>query len=549
MNMSEAKPTNDLDWDNLASPIPMNLLDSDFADASDEIPAQVVETAEAIAHITPTEPEEIVEAPKLDMHSQLKAQMEVDALADQEAQAKADEEEAAQRERLAQWMSNARARLQVADEEPQVPGAPPRARRDPSPTLIRRTEMQKTLGDAEEAEAMLGLESSSGYKTGKISLDGSDPMATIIVPKETFVASENSRTQKLKALERKVSKIKQMEAGAETMIMAARTVAPEKTNTRIAILVLGGLVPLILALGLFALARTGYLENLGDIFPSLFSHPIAKTSATTGSPTVSPHVTPKITTSVPTETESSTTELTTTEPTSTEPTLVAKVAPTPVAPKKMVQPVKVVVTPKANPIAVKPISSSPKKLSALEMASQALAKTRKNSEVSMAGISSQAAPIKSIQSEPANIPPVPTAEAEEASDQPATHKLVAEVTLPSTKKAAGQVTNPSSASSGKGEAILKASAQAALNRDRESLQSIYDRYAMGTPGLEGGLVVGLTVDPTGHILNGVISASSTGTPGFDQELLNKVMDWKLEAFPDVQARYISIPIHFEPKPQ
>jgi|GEM_PF-3938621 len=300
--MADTSHRDYLDWENLAGPVPMNLIDSDFPEAAEESPALPGSRSEILPRETAESlmapPEPVVAAPEdtapvisepaasepaetaavssdndTDVFSGMRAQVEAQAAAEDEAKLKAEQEESDQRQRLEQWMANARARLQAADQEPQVPGVLPRVRREPSPSLIRLAEMQKTMLQPGDAEAPPDPENGSGYKTGKISLDGSDPMATIIVPKDTFVEAPDTRTGKLRSLERKVAQIKQMEAGAETMIMAAPVAEPEKANVRVAIWVLGGLIPVVLGLGLFALLKTGYLEGIGDLFPTLAGRP------------------------------------------------------------------------------------------------------------------------------------------------------------------------------------------------------------------------------------------------------------------------------------
>ena len=95
-----------------------------------------------------------------------------------------------------------------------------------------------------------------------------------------------------------------------------------------------------------------------------------------------------------------------------------------------------------------------------------------------------------------------------------------------------------------GEIVLRASVQAAANIDKDNLIEMYNRYALGFPGLSGEVVVGLTVDPSGRILEGSIASSTTGVDAFDQELLRKVLDWRLRAFPESRPKFITIPFLF-----
>jgi TonB family protein len=103
---------------------------------------------------------------------------------------------------------------------------------------------------------------------------------------------------------------------------------------------------------------------------------------------------------------------------------------------------------------------------------------------------------------------------------------------------------PRSKASNLAEIILRASVQAASNIDKDNLLEMYNRYALGFPGLSGEVVIGLTVDPGGRILEGSIVSSTTGAEGFDQELLRKVLDWRLRSFPDSRPKFITVPFLF-----
>ena len=95
-----------------------------------------------------------------------------------------------------------------------------------------------------------------------------------------------------------------------------------------------------------------------------------------------------------------------------------------------------------------------------------------------------------------------------------------------------------------GEIVLRASVQAAANIDKDNLLEMYNRYALGFPGLSGEVQIGLTVDPGGRILEGSVVSSSTGVEAFDQELLRKVLDWRLRAFPESRPKFIVVPFLF-----
>jgi TonB family protein len=95
-----------------------------------------------------------------------------------------------------------------------------------------------------------------------------------------------------------------------------------------------------------------------------------------------------------------------------------------------------------------------------------------------------------------------------------------------------------------GEIILRNSIEAALSLDKDNLRELYNRYALGFPGLSGEVVIGLTVDPGGRILEGSVVSSTTGVEAFDQELLRKVLDWRLRSFPESRPKFISVPFLF-----
>lgn len=83
-----------------------------------------------------------------------------------------------------------------------------------------------------------------------------------------------------------------------------------------------------------------------------------------------------------------------------------------------------------------------------------------------------------------------------------------------------------------------------MSIDKDNLLDLYNRYALGFPGLSGEVIVGLTVDPSGRILEGSVVSTTTGVEGFDQELLRKVLDWRLRSFPESRPKFITVPFLF-----
>lgn len=91
---------------------------------------------------------------------------------------------------------------------------------------------------------------------------------------------------------------------------------------------------------------------------------------------------------------------------------------------------------------------------------------------------------------------------------------------------------------------LRSAVEAAANMEKDDLRELYNRYALGFPGLSGEVVVGLTVDPSGRILEATVVSSTTGVTTFDQDLVRKVVLWRLRSFPESRPKFISVPFLF-----
>jgi outer membrane biosynthesis protein TonB len=94
------------------------------------------------------------------------------------------------------------------------------------------------------------------------------------------------------------------------------------------------------------------------------------------------------------------------------------------------------------------------------------------------------------------------------------------------------------------EILLRNAVEAAANREKDDLRELYNRYALGFPGLSGEVMVGLTVDPSGRILEATVVSSTTGVTTFDQDLVRKVVLWRLRSFPETRPKFISVPFLF-----
>jgi TonB family protein len=93
---------------------------------------------------------------------------------------------------------------------------------------------------------------------------------------------------------------------------------------------------------------------------------------------------------------------------------------------------------------------------------------------------------------------------------------------------------------------LKASVRKALLMNAMAAQSLYNRFVLRTPGLRGDVIVGITVRPDGHIIDGSIASATSGSIALDQALIRLVLKWKLAPFADNRPRYVAVPFRFEP---
>ncbi len=645
MTKPDDKQHDDLDWNNLSDPVPMNLLDADFDPAvpdhatpgatqkpvvgpasgptpqsagptvTPKLPPRMPGSPESIptvpasvewpmnaegvklpgsrSEVLPRETIDSLMAPTVAMpvrnrdedhipdgsmlkdaqedYARMRAKVEAEALAEDEAKRKAERDEAAQQERLAQWMANARARLQQADAGPVPPGTKFRAKREASPTMIRMAEMQRTILDSAPSEIPGSAKIGSGESaraaahaqdiadvTASMPGQSQDPMATIMVPKDQFVEGPATPTRKLKSLEKKVAQIRLADSGAETIIMAAPQPEPGRNNVRLAFWVLGGLIPIIFGLGLFALMQTGYLDGLEQMIPSFGGQKAA--SATAGS-TASGRVT-----------ASGSTTPAPIKPAATSPGAVSASA-APATPAT--DPVTVGTGSKVTPaLPQKPTPAAPTKPILMPggrlLPTQPTAPIKPKADLRPAPAPRAPVPTPTASAKPAKaskpakaekapVKPVPPAETNELPDLPSATTTAANALTNAKNRLDASMAgieiaklSPSSKSAasdapGKGDAELKTSVAAAQAADAENMQAIYDRFAMNFPNLSGNVVIGLTVAPTGQIQDGRISTTSTGLADFDQEILHKVLEWKLSAFPDTQSKYVAVAFHFAPK--
>lgn len=96
------------------------------------------------------------------------------------------------------------------------------------------------------------------------------------------------------------------------------------------------------------------------------------------------------------------------------------------------------------------------------------------------------------------------------------------------------------------EGLLRKSVNQALRADADEMKGLYNRFALGYPGLKGEVVVNLLVAPSGEIEKGTVHSSTTGIGMFDQLVLGNVMEWKIRPFKSKEPKAILVGLTFPP---
>lgn len=550
-----------MDWDDLSDPVPMELVDPAFPEqeASGSPPgarSEILtrEESEAVANM-PHETdaaarnaagsEDEPTAPTLEMtirmpaaagpseeasggtaFAGLRADMQAQAEAEKEAALKAEQEEASQQARLRQWMANAQARLLKADADLTGPGGRIRVRRENSPTLHRLAEMQKTMivnagpgGDATLAEtpdARAKLEA-AGRQPGMPGMPV-DPMATIMVTKEQFLGLKPApeKTPEPRAAETGPAK---PEASFKTgAIINLESLPPAERASRMNV---PGKAPMTREEALtrkIAQLREAaerpdkdmmvmmedssgrnalHLALAALLLLSIIVLGVCLFAATQsgmfdGLEDRFDFLRPNVSSQLSAQERQSALPPSP-APGHPDPIEEAAAAPVPTDPERSAKP------------------------------SPAPAATRPAPSLSASGRS--------------QIPP----------------QAAVPVKRPSGKKAAkpGAIGRPASGDgetrsdgTSLSERILRSSLQSSVNIDLATLQEMYNRYALGFPGLSGEVVMGLTVRPDGSILEGGLIRSTTGVEAFDQELLQRVLGWRLRAIPESAPKFTTFSLLF-----
>lgn len=692
--MAEKTHQDDLDWDNLSNPVPLDLIDSgfephalpqDLPGSRSEILPRAESEAFAAAHDaapatpeTPTAPASLaaaaapdaapgsdrdatlsfpnpptVEDPAFpgagtlqmpargvpnptgsggttfgawpqdhaeiqDEFSRMRARMEAESESEKKAKQEADKEEASQRERLEQWMANARNRLLKADADLTGPTSRVRIRKDHSPSLYRLAEMQKTIwveGQATQSDSQTSL--LRAQDRGPSPNPPLDPMATISVPTEQFLkldapAQPTLREEALarqaalfaahqetikkaaiaarhpqetsgprpvenaltahtapqpqpqakveapsafsalsvtpvpsvpvpryapgdqrgnetavqpmtreQALTRKVAQLRKVaEGGENTLVIGPGELPQERTALHFAIAAVVIVAIMVLGIGLFAATQAGLFDGLENRIPFLRPNASPRPNTPAAAAARAPAATAPAAISKPAP-----------APASAAPVHSPDVAPgnQPSAPirapasnaRQAVPPSNTAAT--ARPSA---IPREPAPARAVPRASAAPASAKPAKAPSKSAVRPEPARRAASKSAPADaLPAAATAAVPDEGEIPAYAK-------------------PRAKASNLGEIVLRASVQAAANIDKDNLLDMYNRYALGFPGLSGEVQIGLTVDPGGRILEGSVVSSSTGVEAFDQDLLRKVLDWRLRAFPESRPKFIVVPFLF-----
>jgi TonB family protein len=476
-----------------------------------------------------------------DNFSRMRAKMDADAETEKHSRLEAEKEEASQRERLEQWMANARARLLKADAD--LTGPSGRVRKEHSPSLHRLAELQKTMIVKPE-DTLAQSPNGTLFAEARAPSLPVDPMATISVTAEQFLAMEpplqpTMREQALarqaaqqiaaqqaslqlaayraakeleaaqtkgepiipqllpeaealqltreQALTRKVAQLRKVAEGSETAPPMFDIDTPDRKALQYAIAAVVIIAIAILGLGLFAATQAGVFDGLEKQLPFLR---------------------PKMSTQ-------------------------QRLNPTPASPSSHMGP--------SAGASVSPVSGPPAAGLNRYPAQPVPAAVKRTLPVEPAALSSQAAP--------ASLPIAKTTPAQRRANARAKDGASAGAESQAAAMGEDRGGAPSSAqvrpkAANLGEIILRASVKAATNIDADNLQEMYNRYALGFPGLSGEVVIGITVDPSGRVLEGSIVSSSTGVEAFDQELLRKVLDWRLRAFPDARPKFITVPFLF-----
>ena len=79
------------------------------------------------------------------------------------------------------------------------------------------------------------------------------------------------------------------------------------------------------------------------------------------------------------------------------------------------------------------------------------------------------------------------------------------------------------------------------------MYTLYNRELRGSPGLQGRLVMSITVSPTGKVTRCVILSSELGSESLEKQLVALVMGIDFGSLPGVPMATTRVPIEFFPR--
>ncbi|MEO6097301.1 MAG: TonB family protein [Fibrobacteria bacterium] len=543
--MGDKTNRGDLEWDALPTPVPINRIEAGFepqAATSDPSgsPSETVLSADPEAlvnaadappfpeatvqmsgHGLPAESQATDNPPTLQMPAQSSSfyvtggtggGSRAKAEAEAEKKAEVEKEEAGQRQRLEQWMENARKRVLAADEDLTPPSAHIRSRKELSPSLHRLLELQKTIWV--DGPSLNTDPANAG--AGPVKFPASlDPMATISVTREEFLSlgPPAQPTMREQALDRQAQQ------------QAAQLAAIQRSGKQ----------P----------GKQASAAPKEETQNALTMHTAPAGARRAGSP------------GTPGSQKNGETVFQTM---TREQALSRKVAH-----------LRMVAEGAENTLAIGPVEQQserpgvPYKIAVVVIATICLlgialfAATQAGLFDGLENRLPFLRPKVSAAPRPVPGPPVRASSAARRPAPSATHPALETApgnqphplgnpaathaeTSAGTRKPS--LPKPRAKAANGAEAILRASIRAATNIETENLVEMYNRYALGFPGLSGEVLIRLIVDPSGRILEGSVVNSSTGVEAFDQELLRKILDWRLRAFPESHPKAITVPFLF-----
>lgn len=92
----------------------------------------------------------------------------------------------------------------------------------------------------------------------------------------------------------------------------------------------------------------------------------------------------------------------------------------------------------------------------------------------------------------------------------------------------------------------QASVKEVVNSHRGGLDFIYKKALRDNPILKGTIVIELTIAANGDVIDGHVASSTMKDPGFENQVLKRILTWKFPPYPDSGNTVVSFPIEFSP---